>query len=148
MDAAQTRAFIERFIEEAGKMVPEYMENPEDAMRAQGGCSMCVIDAEGNVFGKMFGTAPIQMRETYRIAWVKASQVHITGYPTGEFERLAFNGEINERQYGIRRPDYIGWPGGVPLVTKDGTKLSAAFSGFRGISDVEILQRAFTKTDM
>ena len=143
----KTKEFIERLIAEAGMMVPEYMADPEDAKRAQGGCSICIIDAEGNVYGKMFGTAPIQMRETYRIAWVKASQTHITGYPTGEFERLAFNGEIDEKQFGIRRPDYIGWQGGVPLVTRDGTKLSAAFSGFRGVSDVEILQRAFTKVD-
>mgnify|MGYP003342102578 FL=1 len=142
-----TRDFIERLIAEAGELVPEYLLNEEDAIRAQGGCSICIIDAEGNVHGKMFGTAPIQMRETYRIAWVKASQVHITGYPTGEFEKLAFNGEIDERQFGIRRPDYIGWQGGIPLVTKSGTKLSAAFSGFRGVSDVEILQRAFARID-
>lgn len=148
MNEKERREFIGRLISEAEMLVPEYLLNEEDAIRSQGGCSICVIDADGNVFGKMFGTAPIQMRETYRIAWVKASQTHITGYPTGEFERLAFNGEINERQYGIRRPDYIGWPGGVPLVTKDGTKLSAAFSGFRGISDVEILNRAFAKVDI
>ena len=143
MSEADIRAFIQRFISEAEKLVPEYMANEEDAIRAQGGCSMCVIDAHGNVYGKMFGTSPLHMRETYRIAWIKASQVHLTGYATGEYERLAFNGEINERQFGIRRPDYIGWPGGIPLVTADGTKFSAGFSGFRGIMDVEILQRAF-----
>jgi len=143
MDKATLKMLIERIILEAEKLVPEYLANEEDAKRSQGGCSICVIDADGNVHGKMFGTAPIQMRETFRIAWVKASQTHITGYPTGEFERLAFNGEIDERQFGIRRPDYIGWQGGIPLVAKDGTRISAAFSGFRGIMDVEILQRAF-----
>ena len=142
MEKMETGTLIQRIIREAEKLVPEYLANEEDAMRAQGGCSICIIDAEGNVHGKMFGTAPIQMRETFRVAWMKASQTHLTGYATGEFERLAFNGEINERQFGIKRPDYIGWQGGVPLMAPDGTKLSAGFSGFRGIMDVEILQRA------
>jgi hypothetical protein len=36
----------------------------------------------------------------------------------------------------------IGWQGGIPLYTPDGALVAAAFSGFRGIKDVEILQRA------
>jgi hypothetical protein len=73
--------------------------------------------------------------------------VHITGYPTGEFERLAFNNQIDESQYKIRRPDFIGWQGGQPLVLKDGTRLSAAFSGFRGIMDLEIVTRALAAAE-
>ena len=142
METAKLKAFIERVIQETEKLVPEYLANEEDRIRSRGGCAICIIDQEGNVYGKMYGTEPIQMRETYRIAWIKASQVHITGYPTGEFERLAYNSEIDDSKFGIRRPDFIGWQGGQPLVLKDGTRLSAAFSGFRGIMDLEIVTRA------
>jgi glc operon protein GlcG len=138
---------IRRIIAEAEKLVPEYLENEEDRIRSRGGAAICIIDAEGNVYGKMFGTEPIQMRETYRIAWVKASQVHITGYATGEYERLVFNKEIDDTIYKIRMPDLIGWQGGQPITAKDGTKLSAAFSGFRGIMDLEIVTRALAAVE-
>jgi hypothetical protein len=147
MDNSKLLETIRGIIAETGKLVPGYLENEEDRIRSRGGCAICIIDAEGNVYGKMFGTDLIQMRETYRIAWVKASQVHITGYPTGEYERLAFNNEIDESKYKIRRPDFIGWQGGQPLALKDGTRLSAAFSGFRGIMDLEIVTRALAAAE-
>lgn len=40
------------------------------------------------------------------------------------------------------RPDFIGWEGGVPLVAADGSVFAAAFSGFRGEKDTEIVVRA------
>jgi glc operon protein GlcG len=61
---------------------------------------------------------------------------------TGEYEKKVFNGEIDERIYGISRPDFIGWQGGQPVALKDGSKLSVGFSGFRGISDIEIVKKA------
>ena len=121
------------------------MENEEDRKKAKGGIAICIIDDEGSVYGKMFGTDKIMMRERYRVAWMKASQVWITGIKTGEFEKLVFNKEIDEESFGIRRPDYIGWEGGQPVSLKDGTKLSIGFSGFRSATDLEIVIKALSE---
>ena len=43
---------------------------------------------------------------------------------------------------GFSRPDFIGWEGGVALFQPDGALMAAAFSGFRGEKDVEIIERA------
>lgn len=133
---------IAEIIERAEQLIPFYMKIEEDRKKAKGGIAICIIDDEGSVYGKMFGTDKIMMRERYRVAWMKASQVWITGIKTGEFEKLAFNKEIDEEIFGIKRPDYIGWEGGQPVVLKDGTKLSVGFSGFRGETDVEIVIKA------
>jgi len=93
----------------------------------------------------MFGTNKIRARESYRVAWTKASQVHITGMKTGEYERLAFNNELDEEKFGIERPDYIGWEGGQPIMLSDGTILAAGFSGFRGVVDLEIIVKALAE---
>jgi glc operon protein GlcG len=118
------------------------MEHEEDRKKAKGGIAICIIDDEGNVYGKMFGTDKIMMRERYRVAWMKASQVWITGIKTGEFEKLVFNRVIDEESFGIKRPDYIGWEGGQPITLKNGTKLSVGFSGFRSASDLDIVMKA------
>ena len=47
--------------------------------------------------------------------------------------------------FGIMRPDFIGWEGGVAIHGPDGTLFAAAFSGFRGEKDVEIVVRAAAK---
>jgi glc operon protein GlcG len=73
---------------------------------------------------------------------MKASQVWITGMKTGEFEKKVFNNELNEKTFGIRRPDFIGWEGGQPVKLADGTILSIGVSGFRSISDLEIVVKA------
>ena len=135
-------AVINKLIEEVEKLIPVYMQIEEDRVKANGNVAICVIDDEGNVTGKVFGTDKIRSREIFRVAWTKASQVWITGIKTGEFERMAFNHEIDEAKFGIRRPDYIGWEGGQPILLPDGTKISVGFSGFRGISDLEIVIRA------
>jgi glc operon protein GlcG len=138
---------IQQLIREVEKMIPSYLENEEDRIRSKGGSAMCIIDQGGNVHGKMFGTELIQARECFRIAWVKASQVHITGYPTEDFEKGVYSGQIDDKPFGIRRPDFIGWQGGQPVQLKDGTRLSIAFSGFRGIMDLEIVTRALAKME-
>ena len=145
MDRKELTALIAGIIDEAEQLIPEYMQNEEDRKKAKGGIAICIIDQEGCVHGKMFGEDRIMSRERYRVAWMKASQVWITGIKTGEYERLAFNNEIDEEQFGIKRPDYIGWEGGQPIRLKDGTVLAAGFSGFRSSSDLEIVQKAFGK---
>ena len=138
---------IRKIILEAEKLIPLYMINEEDKRIANGSVAICIIDSEGMIYGKMYGTNKIRSRESFRVAWTKASQVHLTGMKTGEFERLAFNKEIDEKSFGIERPDYIGWVGGQPVTLKDGTKLSVGFSGFRGIVDLEIVLKAIAVVD-
>ena len=133
---------IQQLIEESEKLMPGYMQNEDDKRIANGNCAICIIDPDGGIHGRIFGTNKVRNREAFRVAWTKASQVHITGMKTGDYEKLAFNNEIDERKFGIERPDYIGWQGGQPITLKDGTILSVGFSGFRGIVDLEIVVRA------
>ena len=142
MEPDELSSVIAEIIDKIEKLIPNYMENEEDRKKAKGGLAICVIDGEGRVYGKMFGTDKIMMRERYRVAWMKASQVWITGMKTGEYEKLAFTHEIDEEKFGIKRPDYIGWEGGQPISLPDGTILSAGFSGFRSVTDLEIVIRA------
>ena len=123
-------------------LVPDYMAIEEDRLKANGSIATCIIDENGNIYGRIVGDDKILGRERYRVAWTKASQVWITGMKTGEFEKLAFTNQIDERKFGIRRPDYIGWEGGQPVTLKDGTVLSIGVSGFRSVSDLEIAVKA------
>ena len=132
---------IEKIIRAVERRLPEYLANEEDRSRAGGNSALCIVDEAGAVHGKMFGTDKIEMRRVFRIAWTKASQVWITGIRTGEYERLVFNGQVDDKKFGIIRPDFIGWEGGQPIEV-GGVKLSAAFSGFRGTSDLEIVRKA------
>ena len=124
------------------KLIPCYMEIPEDICISNGNLAVCIIDEQGVVHGKMFGTNKPRLRQSYRVAWTKASQVWLTGVKTGEYERMVFTKEVGENANGIEAPDLIGWEGGQPLVMKNGTKLSVGFSGFRGTTDIEIMVKA------
>ncbi len=147
MESSKLVPLIQGIIEEAEKLIPYYMNSDEDKRISNGNCAICLIDSDGMIYGKMYGSNVIRARESFRIAWIKASQVHITGYKTGEFEKLAFNKEIDEKSFGIERPDYIGWVGGQPLTLLDGTKLSVGFSGFRGVTDIEIVEKALATVE-
>jgi glc operon protein GlcG len=135
---------IEKIISAIESLIPEYMQNPADSGISNGNVALCIIDEEGQVFGKLFGKDKIRSRHSYKIAWTKASQVWITGTKTGEFEKLVFTKQIDEHKFGISRPDFIGWEGGQPIILNDGTKLSVGFSGFRGVSDLEIVAKAIS----
>ena len=147
MNQNEIAAYAAKLILKLEDMLPHYMENEFDRNLNKGNVSVCIIDENGNVYGKMFGKDKITSRNTYRIAWTKASQVMLTGMKTGEFEKKVFNGEIQEHQYGLSRPDFIGWDGGQPISLKDGTKLSVGFSGFRGIIDLEIVVKSIEELD-
>ncbi len=142
METTDTGNIIRRIIDEAEKLIPFYMENEEDKRIANGNVAVCIIDSGGIIYGRMFGSNKIRARESFRVAWIKASQVHITGMKTGEYEKLAFNNEVDEDHYGIERPDYIGWEGGQPIALKNGGWLAVGFSGFRGVIDLEIIIKA------
>ncbi|OOG72655.1 heme-binding protein [Flavobacterium sp. A45] len=124
------------------KLIPSYIEIPEDRNISNGNLAVCIIDENHNVYGKMFGTNNARLRQSYKIAWTKASQVWLTGVKTGEYERMVFTKEVDENANGIEAPDLIGWEGGQPLVLKNGKKISVGFSGFRGTTDLEIMVKA------
>ena len=129
------------------KLIPVYMSNPADAKVSNGNVAVCIIDESGSVHGKMFGTNKPRLRESFKVAWIKASQVWLTGVKTGEYERMVFTGEVAENANGIENPDLIGWEGGQLLTWVDGTQLSVGFSGFRGVSDLEIVKNAFVEVE-
>ena len=137
-----THTEIEQFISYIEKLVPEYMAIPEDGAISKGGASLCIITEDGTVHGKVFGTDKLRGRETFKIAWTKASQTWITGYKTNDYERMVFTDQIDYHTFGISLPDLVGYKGGQPITLRDGTKLAVGFSGFRGTSDVEIVEKA------
>lgn len=147
MKSIELADIIEKIIDEGEKLIPFYMQNEQDKRIANGNVSVCIIEPEGRVYGRMFGTNKVRARESYKVAWTKASQVYITGMKTGEYEKLAFNNEVDEEKFGIERPDYIGWEGGQPLTLADGTILSVGFSGFRGVVDLEIMVKALAEVN-
>jgi uncharacterized protein GlcG (DUF336 family) len=142
MEPKTLTTLIQTIIAAVEKRIPEYLAIEADRKLNDGNCALCIVDAAGNVHGKMFGTDKIRQRRCFHIAWTKASQVWITGFKTGEYEKLVFNGEVDEKQFGIIRPDFVGWIGGQPIAVDGQTKLSVGFSGFRGTSDLEIVQKA------
>ena len=138
---------IKNIIAVAETLIPFYMENEIDRQIANGNVAICIIDADGVVHGKMFGTNKPRARESFKVAWIKASQVYLTGMKTSVFEQLAFNGALDETIYGIERPDYIGWVGGQPISLASGEILSVGFSGFRGEVDLEIVIKALAQVN-
>ena len=138
---------IEKLISNIEELVPVYMAIPEDYAKSQGVASLCIIDEDGRIYGKVFGTDKLRGRDSFRIAWSKASQVWITGIKTNEYEKLVFADKIDPQQFGIKLPDLVGWLGGQPVTLRDGNKLSVGFSGFRGTSDLEIVLRGLEKAN-
>ncbi|HEY9153857.1 MAG TPA: heme-binding protein [Opitutaceae bacterium] len=132
-----------KIIEHIEALFPEYLKNPQDAAISTGNLGVCIIDAEGHIYGRSLGPTPLRKRELFRVAWVKASQVWITGMKTYDYERKLFNGELEAGKHGgISNPDLIGWEGGQPITLKNGAELSIGVSGMRGINDLEIAVRA------
>ena len=136
---------IEKLISNIEELVPVYMAIPEDYAKSKGVASLCIIDEDGRIYGKVFGTDKLRGRDSFRIAWKKASQVWITGYKTNEYEKMVFADQIDPQPFGIKLPDLVGWLGGQPITLCDGTNLSVGFSGFRGTSDLEIVIKALER---
>jgi uncharacterized protein GlcG (DUF336 family) len=133
--------FVNELLDTLTELIPEYSGNLLDAF-ANGNIAICIQDENGNVNGKIWGDNKITGRQFFKNAWLKSSQVWITGMKTGEYERRLYNEEFNEEDFGINKPDLFGWEGGQPILLADGTKLSIGFSGFRGVNDLEIVRRA------
>lgn len=129
------------------KLIPVYMQVAEDKIISNGNVAACIIDESGMIYGKMYGTNNPRLRQSYKVAWTKASQVWLTGVKTGEYERMVFNKEVEENGNGIEAPNLIGWEGGQPLTMKNGKNISVGFSGFRGVTDLEIMVRALAEAE-
>lgn len=147
MQKNETSLVIHRMFDIIEKLIPQYMEDPADKNISNGNVAACIIDEQGVVHGKMFGTNKPRLRQSYKVAWTKASQVWLTGVKTGEYERMVFNKEVGENANGIEAPDLIGWEGGQPLIMKSGAILSVGFSGFRGTTDIEIMVKALAMAE-
>ena len=145
MENKELETIIKGMFNAIERLIPFYMQKPEDKRIANGNVAICVIDDKGQVYGKMFGTDKARLRQSYKVAWTKASQVWLTGVKTGDYERMVFNNEVEENANGIEAPDLIGWVGGQPLTLSDGRKLSVGFSGFRGFIDIEIVLKALAE---
>ncbi len=137
-----TEEIISKIINAIGQRIPGYSSNPADAF-AGGNVAVCIIDQEGNIHGKIWGSNKVRGREFFRLAWTKASQVWITGMKTGEYEKKLFNGEFDESTYGIveARSHRMGGRSARDPRGTD-TVLSVGFSGFRGINDLDIVVKA------
>ncbi len=129
------------------KLIPSYMDIPEDQGISNGNLAVCIIDDNGVVYGRLYGNNKARLRQSYKVAWTKASQVWLTGVRTGEYERMVFNKEVGENANGIEAPDLVGWEGGQPMTMKNGAKLSVGFSGFRGVTDLEIMVKALASAE-
>lgn len=142
MQQQETHEIIASIISGVESLIPIAMQEPKDEVVSGGNVAICLIDETGLVYGKMFGDNNPRLRQSFKIAWTKASQVWLTGEKTGEYERLVFTNQIPENANGIENPDLIGWIGGQPLTLKNGLKLSVGFSGFRGQTDLDIVLKA------
>ena len=145
MENQKLDALVSKMFAEIENLIPVYMQNPEDKSIANGNVAVCIIDENGMVYGRMYGKDRPRLRQSYKVAWTKASQVWLTGVKTGEYEKMVFNQLVEENGNGIEAPDLIGWQGGQPLTLPDGSKLSVGFSGFRGVVDLEIMVKALDK---
>jgi glc operon protein GlcG len=139
-----SQAICEKLTAEVIRLYPEYAKNPEDIQWNKGNGVFLCIGTDGAIRGHVFGPDQDIQQKCYEIAVRKVLQVWRTGYHTGRFEELVYAGKLDEGKFGVQKPTLIGWEGGVPLRTPDGLLVAAAFSGFRGIMDIEIIERAAT----
>lgn len=140
-DPAQASAGA-RLVAAVERLFPAFAADPIDGAQSRGNAAVLVIEPSGRVHGRVFGDDPAAGARCLGLAQRKLLQVWRSGHATGEFETLVYSGRLDETTFGLQRPDLIGWEGGVPLEDADGALHAAAFSGFRGVSDVAILAQA------
>jgi uncharacterized protein GlcG (DUF336 family) len=123
----------------------QFKTSPEDWNISEGNVAICVITKEGKIFGKLYGNDKLKQRQFFNVAWKKASQTWITGYKTGDYEKIVYGGEMDPEDSLISLPDLIGWAGGQLIAINDSTELAIGFSGFRGFNDIKIVEDAVQK---
>ncbi len=136
------QSYFEKLTAEVIRLAPEYIKNPEDIQWNKGNGVFLCIESDGAIRGHIFGDNQDIQHKCYEIGVRKLLQVWRTGYHTGHFEQLVYAGKLDEGKFGVQKPTFIGWEGGVPLLTPDKKLIAAAFSGFSGTSDIAIIERA------
>src|ERR1700712_3841638 len=101
MTNKELQKIINTMFESITAQVPAYKTSEIDWKISEGNVAVCIIDDAGNIFGKIWGDDKLRGRKFYDVAYRKASQVWITGYRTGEYERLVFTDKLNYRDFGI-----------------------------------------------
>lgn len=124
------------------RLIPKYLENPNDFGIAQGNLCCLIMDEAGNVEGHHWGDDKVKQRNSAKVAWQKVMQVWITDTATGTYEKEVYAQQKNWWEYGIPLPELIGWEGGLPARLSDSTKIAIAFSGFYGDKDVALIREA------
>jgi uncharacterized protein GlcG (DUF336 family) len=142
MTTEKLQQIINKMFENISAQIPAYKTSEPDWNISSGNVAVCLIDDAGNIYGKIWGDDKLRGRKFYDVAYRKASQVWITGYKTGEYERLVFTDKLNYRDFGIELPDLMGWEGGQPIYLDAETRISCGFSGFKGVNDLGIVKRA------
>ena len=141
MTKDKLQSIINKVFESITAQIPQYKTSEADWSISAGNVAVCIIDDSGNIYGKIWGAEKLRGRKFYDVAYRKASQVWITGYRTGEYERLVFSDKLNYRDFGIELPDLMGWEGGQPIQLDADTRISCGFSGFKGVNDLAIVKK-------
>src|SRR5262245_26469416 len=123
MTTERMQQLINKMIDSISEQIPSYKNSVEDWKNCQGNVALCIIDDNGNIYGKIWGDDKLRGRKYFDIAYRKASQVWITGYKTGDFERLVFTDQLNYKDFGIELPDLMGWQGGQPIQLDNETRI-------------------------
>lgn len=141
MEHNQSDEIMRQLVEAFRRLLPEYLDREADWSKNNGHAAVCIIDEQGRTAGEMFGEDRGKLRIIFQTAVTKATQAWLTGVETGEYERLVYNKQLDYHCFGIPKPEFIGYEGGVPIELR-GQKFAIGFSGFRGESDREIIRRA------
>src|ERR1700712_4663931 len=112
MSTETLQQIINKIMENISVEIPTFKDSAADWNISAGNVAVCIIDDAGNIYGKIWGDDKVKGRKFYDVAYRKASQVWITGYSTGEFEKLVFADKLNYKDFGIELPDLMGWQGG------------------------------------
>lgn len=142
MSNEKLQEVINKMLDSLSAQIPTYKNSDVDWRISDGNVAVCLIDDTGRIYGKIWGDNKVRGRSFYDVAYRKASQVWITGYKTGEYERLVFSDQLNYKDFGIELPDLMGWEGGQPIQLDAETRISCGFSGFEGVNDLAIVKKA------
>jgi len=142
MNRNEFQNLCNQIADEVERLLPIYLQIPIEVSSYKEGSAIAIMNEQGEACGRVFGNKLSRQRECALTAWKKANQVWLTGYATGQFETLVYSKQIDENQFSLSRPEYIGWIGGLEGTTLSGERLILAFSGMQGEQDVAILKEA------
>jgi len=62
MNHKELTQLVEKLFSAIEKRIPDYLSDPIDMNIAKGNVAVCIIDRDGNLYGKLFGTDKILQR--------------------------------------------------------------------------------------